>query len=68
MLTHVLASLPCMGEIRRSPEANSSMLTTSPLSRRFPFTQVFGRETIIVDPPVSWSFRKSPSLNESALL
>ena len=53
MLTHVFASLPCMGEIRRSPEVNSSMLTTSPFSRRLPFTQVFGNETIIVDPPVS---------------
>ena len=53
MDTVVFVSFPWRAEMRKSPDPNSSMLTMSPLSSWFPRTQVLGRETIMVEPPVS---------------
>ena len=44
---------------RKSPEANSSRLTKSPLPRLFALIHSFGNETITVEPPVTCSFLKS---------
>ena len=49
----------CSGDNLKSPDASSSRLTTSPFFRPFELTQSFGRETIIVDPPVTCSLRNS---------
>ena len=48
------------------PEASSSRLTTSPFFRSLDLTHSFGSDTIIVEPPVTWSLRNSlswPTIN-----
>ena len=52
--------LSCSGERRKSPEANSSILTRSPLPRLLALIHSFGRETITVEPPVNCNLRKAP--------
>ena len=44
---------------RKSPEANSSRLTKSPLPKLFALIHSLGKDTITVEPPVTCNFLKS---------
>lgn len=56
-----LRELCDIGEIFKSPDCISFRLTTSPLARLCCSTQLLGRDTMTVEPPVTWSFRKVES-------